>query len=109
MGGNPQPKIDDGSSCLVLKESYGNSFVPWLVDHYQTVYIADFRYTTQNVADFCKEHNVNDLIVINNIQIIGSTEVAGKIQSLLTPTGSETDSGSSDDSDRSESTVSNGN
>lgn len=103
------PKIDDGSSCLVLKESYGNSFVPWLVDHYQTVYIADFRYTTQNVADFCKEHNVNDLIVINNIQIIGSTEVAGKIQSLLTPTGSETDSGSSDDSDRSESTVSNGN
>lgn len=85
------PKIDDGSSCLVLKESYGNSFVPWLVDHYQTVYIADFRYTTVNVADFCKEHNVNDLIVINNIQIIGSTEVAGKIQSLLTPTGKEED------------------
>lgn len=85
------PKIDDGSSCLVLKESYGNSFVPWLVDHYQTVYIADFRYTTVNVADFCKEHNVTDLIVINNIQIIGSTEVAGKIQSLLTPTNKEQD------------------
>ncbi|MGI6535875.1 MAG: DHHW family protein [Eggerthellaceae bacterium] len=102
------PKIDDGSSCLVLKESYGNSFVPWLVDHYQTVYIADFRYTTQNVADFCKEHNVNDLIVINNIQIIGSTEVAGKIQSLLTPTSSETDSSSSDDSDGSESAASDG-
>ena len=46
------PQIKDGSSCVVLKESYGNCFVPFLVDHYQTVYVLDYRYTTVNVLDF---------------------------------------------------------
>ncbi len=73
------PKIKDGSSCLVLKESYGNSFIPYLVDHYSTVYIMDFRYTDKNVIDYCKEHKIDDLIVMNNITIIGSEDVAGRI------------------------------
>jgi hypothetical protein len=77
------PAITDGSSCMVVKESYGNAFIPWLVDHYETVYIADFRYTNVNVADFCAKNNVGDLILINNISIIGSVEVAGKIASIL--------------------------
>ena len=77
------PDIDDGSSCMVLKESYGNAFVPWLVDHYETVYVVDYRYYNENVVDFCKDHDVSDLIVINNISIIASTDVSGKISSLL--------------------------
>lgn len=77
------PTITDGSSCLIVKESYGNAFIPWLVDHYQTVYIADFRYTNVNVSNFCKENNVNDLILLNNISIIGNVDVAGKIASIL--------------------------
>ena len=77
------PNITDGSSCVVVKESYGNAFIPWLVDHYETVYIADFRYTNVNVADFCAENNVTDLILLNNISIIGSVDVAGKIASIL--------------------------
>lgn len=77
------PKKTDGSSCLVLKESYGNCFVPWLVDHYQTVYVVDFRYSQVNVMNYIKEHNIKDLIVINNINIISSDDVAGTIASLL--------------------------
>lgn len=49
MGDQPLERIDnptlsDGSSCLVIKDSFADSFVPWLVDHYQTVWVADFRY-----------------------------------------------------------------
>lgn len=77
------PAITDGSSCVVVKESYGNAFIPWLVDHYETVYIADFRYINTNVVDFCAKNNVNDLILLNNISIIGSVDVAGKIASIL--------------------------
>lgn len=77
------PQITDGSSCLVLKESYGNCFVPFLVDHYQTVYVIDCRYANVNVTDFVKEHGVQDLIVINNITIIGSESVSSTINGLL--------------------------
>ena len=87
-GDNPlsiieNPAITDGSSCLVLKESYGNSFAPFLVDHYQTVYIVDFRYANVNVADYVLENNIQDLIVINNIQIIAADNVAQIIAGLL--------------------------
>lgn len=87
-GDNPlsiieNPKIQDGSSCLVLKESYGNCFVPFLVDHYQTIYVVDFRYAKQNVLQMMNEKNIQDLIVINNITIIGSTDVANTIRDLL--------------------------
>lgn len=77
------PHIKDGSSCVVLKESYGNCFVPFLVDHYQTVYVLDYRYTTVNVLDFVKEKQADDLIIINNITIIGSTSVVDLISGLL--------------------------
>ena len=33
------PKVTDGSTCVVMKESYGNAFIPFLVDHYSTIYI----------------------------------------------------------------------
>lgn len=77
------PEITDGSSCVVVKESFGNALVPWLVDHYQTVYVIDFRYYNSSVTDFCKENNVQDLIIANNISIAGNVDVAGKIESLM--------------------------
>lgn len=77
------PQIQDGSSCLVLKESYGNCFVPFLVDHYQTVYVIDFRYANVNVVDYVKEKNIQDLIIMNNITIAASEEVAATIAGLL--------------------------
>ena len=35
------PVLDDGSSCVVIKESFGDAFIPFLVDHYQHIYIVD--------------------------------------------------------------------
>ncbi len=77
------PDIEDGTSCLVIKESYGNCFIPFLVDHYDKVYYMDFRSAAYNAVDFCKEHKVTDLIVENNIQIIGSEDVVETIKSIL--------------------------
>ena len=73
------PNITDGSSCLLMKESFGNCFAPFLVDHYQTVYIVDFRYFDQNISNYAMQLGVDDLIVMNNISIITSEEVAETI------------------------------
>ena len=35
------PALADNSACIVIKESFGNAFVPFLVGHYQSVYIVD--------------------------------------------------------------------
>jgi hypothetical protein len=60
------PNITDGSSCVVIKESYGNAFIPFLVNSYQTVHVVDYRYFTQNLITFVKENNIKDVIYLNN-------------------------------------------
>ena len=86
-GDNPfttiqNPEIQDGSSCVVIKESYGNAFVPWLVDHYQNVYVVDYRYYTGNLTQFVKEHQVDDVIFVNNASAITESR-AGTMLSLF--------------------------
>lgn len=60
------PKLKDDSSCIIIKESYGNAFVPFLVDHYQYVYVVDYRYYTGDVAKVATKHTNTDIIFLNN-------------------------------------------
>ena len=62
-------KLSDGSSCLVVKDSYGCAFVPLLVDSYEYVHVIDFRYTDKNICDYAKEHNIQDVIFITGMKI----------------------------------------
>lgn len=76
--------LSDGSSVVVVKESYGNAFVPFLVDHYEHVYVIDYRYYTDGtLADFVKANGVKDVIFINNLSATGTTARLDNIESLL--------------------------
>ena len=88
MGDQPlekieNPKVTDGSSCLVIKDSFGDFFVPWLVDHYQTVWVGDFRYFEGNIREFCQENGVKDLIILNNVSLAGGGVVGPAIMGRL--------------------------
>ena len=88
MGDQPlekitNPKLSDGSSCLVIKDSFGDSFAPWLVDNYQTVWIADFRYFEGSYKELVKENDIKDVIVLNNISLAGGGVVAPSILGKL--------------------------
>jgi len=54
--------ITDGSAVLVIKDSYGNAFIPWLIDHYEYVYWVDFRYTSNTVSQMVADHGIQDVI-----------------------------------------------
>ena len=64
------PNISDGTSCVLIKESYGNAFAPFLTDHYDKVYIVDYRYYKDDLTAFVKENNVTDVILLNNDQFL---------------------------------------
>ena len=74
--------LSDGSCCLVVKESFGNAFVPFLVDHYQTVYVVDYRYWSGSVKDFTLANGVQDVLFINNLSAIRSSYLIGKLQGI---------------------------
>lgn len=69
------PAITDGSACLIYKDSYGNPFATFLVDHYQTVYVIDSRYFTVNLKQFVTEHQVQDVIFLNNLESVTEATV----------------------------------
>lgn len=56
------PAITDGSAVMVIKDSYGNTFIPWLVDHYEYIYWVDARYTSNTISQMVEEYNVQDVI-----------------------------------------------
>ena len=67
------PAVTDGSSVLVVKDSYGDAFAPLLVDSYQTVYVIDFRETDKNICDYVREQHIGDVIFLTGMKI-GLTE-----------------------------------
>jgi hypothetical protein len=50
---------------IVIKESYGNAFVPYLASHYENIYVADPRSISMNLPVFVQDNNINDIVVIN--------------------------------------------
>ncbi len=56
-----------GTSVLLIKESFGNAFAPFLVDSYEYVYIIDYRYYDGTLSDFVTANGVDDVIFLNNI------------------------------------------
>ena len=84
MGDNPftvieNPEVSNGESCIVVKESFGNAFVPFLVDHYQTVYVVDYRYYSGSVTQLAKDKGVKDVLFVNNLSAIRGSYQMGKL------------------------------
>ena len=75
--------ITDGSVCLVAKESFGNCFVPYLADHYNQVYVYDYRYTDENLIEAARNVNAKDVIFVNNIGMTRSSYLVGKLNEAL--------------------------
>lgn len=76
------PQITDGSACVVIKESYGNAFVPFLVDHYQDVYVLDYRYYSGSLSNLVITKGIKDIIFLNNAEALSSEDVVSKIYNL---------------------------
>ncbi len=76
-------ELQDGSSCLVVKESFGNAFVPYLADHYQTIYVVDYRYWEGKISDIIKEKKVREVILMNNISMTRNSYLIGKLSQII--------------------------
>lgn len=78
-----------GGTCLVLKESYGNAFVPFLTSHYSKIIVVDPREFNRDgkpsldLTTFAAEQGVDDLIVINYPYMINNTSYIAWLNRLV--------------------------
>ena len=75
--------LTDESACIVVKESFGNAFVPFLVDHYQHVYVVDYRYWQGTLAKLAEEQKAKDVILLNNLSMIRNQYLVGQLQGVM--------------------------
>lgn len=81
------PAITDGSSCLVIKESFGNAMVSYLTQNYQNVYVVDYRYINQvfpgTIVQFVDERKIQDVIFVNNVSATRSPALVNAMSAFV--------------------------
>lgn len=63
---------EKGKTCLVIKESFGNAMIPFLVGKYKKVYVIDYRYYKKGIITFAKQNKIDDVLFINNASAVRS-------------------------------------
>ena len=77
------PQINDGSSIVIVKESYGNAFVPFLVDSYEYVYVIDYRHWSGDLADFVTQKGIDDVLFLNVINVTSTKARIDELEQII--------------------------
>lgn len=76
------PNISDGSSVLVIKESFGNAMVPFLVENFENVYVVDYRYYKNTISELVDEMNIENVVFVNNISITSTQDRIEELKNI---------------------------
>ena len=55
---------------MVVKDSYANCFVPFLVNHYEDIIVLDTRYYMSGVSNYMKNNPVSDVLILYNLNTL---------------------------------------
>jgi len=59
-------EIKNGKNLFIVKDSYANCLIPFLIHHFENIYVVDLRYLNINVPSYAKQLNTTDILVIYN-------------------------------------------
>lgn len=87
-GDYPMIKIQNkdshtGNKLVVVKESYGNALIPFLIPHYDEIYVVDSRYYNNNLIQLVNEAEINEVLFINNIFAANTDKIVKTLEELL--------------------------
>lgn len=78
----------NGKKLLVIKDSYGNSFVPFLLPHYEEIYVIDPRFydfntSEKNAAEFIEAKGINEVLFINYMEDVNYKDYMLSLEELI--------------------------
>ena len=59
--------INDGSNLLLIKNSYANSFVPFIINHYENVHVIDLRYFGDSISKYVEDNKMDNILILYNL------------------------------------------
>ncbi len=71
-GNHPEVTIrtsqTNGRHLLIIKDSFANAFVPFLLKDYETIHLIDLRYYNGSIDDYMLENDINECLILYNIK-----------------------------------------
>lgn len=56
-----------GKNILIIKDSFANSFVPFVTQDYENIYMVDLRYYNGDMKAYLQEHEITGVLVLYNV------------------------------------------
>ena len=60
--------VKNDKKILVIKDSFANSFIPFLVNHYESIILIDPRYYNGSIVDYMGDEKIDEVLFLFNIQ-----------------------------------------
>lgn len=58
---------DEERNLLLIKDSFANSFAPFVAEDYDNVYMIDLRYYRGDMQEYMEKNNITDVLVLYNV------------------------------------------
>ncbi|WP_297713568.1 DHHW family protein [Clostridium sp.] len=58
--------IKNNKKILVIKDSFGNSLVPFLTQNYEEVHVIDLRHFSSKLSSYLQENDFEDILIVYN-------------------------------------------
>ena len=80
--------VRNGKKIAVIKDSFGNAFVPFLLPHYEEIYVVDARFysiqaTGKDIISFVQEHKIDELLFLIYMEDVNWHKFMTGVENLL--------------------------
>lgn len=60
--------IKNNEKILIIKDSYANSFIPFLTNHFNEIHVIDLRFYSSNITNYLEENNFSNILLYYNVK-----------------------------------------
>lgn len=79
LGGNHslikiETNSDKRKKLLIVKDSFANSFIPFLTGHYGEIYIVDLRYYSDSLKELIDSNDIKEVLILYSVDTFAKDE-----------------------------------
>ena len=67
-----ETNLENNEELLIIKDSYANSLIPFLTNHYKKIIVIDPRYYKSSIINYVKENDIKNILFVYNMNTIDS-------------------------------------
>lgn len=73
-------KIVKGKKLLVFKDSFANTILPFIANHYEETHVIDLRHYNYSISDYIKENDFDRILILYSLQSLNKDVSIVKIK-----------------------------